>query len=130
MDLELKDKVAVVTGSSKGLGLASARALIEEGCRVTICARGEAGLADAAAALKTLAGANGPARVLAVAADLSTAEGVETVVARTVEIFGGVDILVNNVGAAKGAGIADTTDAEWQASFDQTLFLTTSFQWP
>ena len=65
MDLALKDKVALVTGSSKGLGFASARALIEEGCRVTICARGEAGLADAAAALKALAGADGPARVLA-----------------------------------------------------------------
>ena len=44
MDLGLKDKIALVTGSSKGLGLASARALIDEGCRVTICARGEAAL--------------------------------------------------------------------------------------
>ena len=43
-------------------------------------------------------------------------------VARTVETFGGLDILVNNVGVAKGAGIVDTSDAEWQASFDQTLF--------
>jgi 3-oxoacyl-[acyl-carrier protein] reductase len=122
LDLELKDKVAIVTGSSKGLGLASARALIEEGCRVTICARGETGLADAAAALKASASANGSDRVLAVTADLSTAAGVDTVIARTVETFGGLDILVNNVGAAKGAGIADTTDAEWQTSFDQTLF--------
>ena len=122
MDLALHDKIAIVTGSSKGLGLASARALIEEGCRVTICARGEAALADAAAGLKTLAGANGPARVLAVAADLATAAGVETVVARTVDTFGGLDILVNNVGVAKGADIVDTSDAEWQASFDQTLF--------
>ena len=122
MDLDLTDKVAIVTGSSKGLGFAAARALIEEGCRVTICARGEAGLADAAAMLTSLAGAGGAARVLAVAADLSTAEGVETVVARTVETFGGLDILVNNVGVAKGAGIVDTTDAEWQSSFDQTLF--------
>jgi 3-oxoacyl-[acyl-carrier protein] reductase len=121
LELDLEEKVAIVTGSSKGLGFAAARALIEEGCRVTICARGEAALGEAAAALQAVAG-NGPARVLAVAADLSTAEGVETVVARTVETFGGLDILVNNVGTAKGAGIADTTDAEWQASFDQTLF--------
>jgi 3-oxoacyl-[acyl-carrier protein] reductase len=122
MDLGLHDKVAIVTGSSKGLGLASARALVEEGCRVTICARGEAPLAEAAAMLKTLAGPNGPANVLGVAADLATAAGVETVVAKTVEAFGGLDILVNNVGVAKGAGIVDTSDAEWQASFDQTLF--------
>lgn len=122
MDLELTGKIAIVTGSSKGLGLATARALVEEGCRVTICARGEATLKEAAAELTALAGATGPSRVLAVAADLATAEGVATVVARTVETFGGVDILVNNIGLAKGAGIVDTSDAEWQESFDQTLF--------
>ena len=122
MDLELTDKVAIVTGSSKGLGLATARALVEEGCRVTICARGEATLKEAAAELTALAGARGSSRVFAVAADLATAEGVATVVARTVETFGGLDILVNNIGLAKGAGIVDTSDAEWQESFDQTLF--------
>ena len=122
MDLQLTGQVAIVTGSSKGIGLAIARTLIEEGCRVTICARGEDSLAQAAAELKALAGADGPTRVLAVAADLATADGVETVVRRTVETFGGLDILVNNVGLAKGAGIADTSDAEWQAAFDQTLF--------
>ena len=122
MDLELTDKVAIVTGSSKGLGLATARALVEEGCRVTICARGEATLKEAAAQLTALAAANGPSRVLAVAADLATADGVAAVVTRTVETFGGLDILVNNIGLAKGAGIVDTSDAEWQESFDQTLF--------
>jgi 3-oxoacyl-[acyl-carrier protein] reductase len=122
VDLELSEKVAIVTGSSKGLGLATAKALVAEGCRVTICARGEAALNAAAAELKALAGPNGPARVLAVAADLATAAGVQTIVDRTVETFGGLDILVNNVGLAKGAGIADTSDADWQAAFDQTLF--------
>ncbi len=122
MDLQLSGKVAIVTGSSKGLGLASARALVEEGCRVTICARGAAALDEAAAALTVAAGQDGPARVLAVAADLSTADGVEAVIARTVEAFGGLDILVNNIGLAKGAGIVDTSDADWQAAFDQTLF--------
>ena len=48
MDLGLTDKVAIVTGSSRGLGLASAAALLREGCRVTICARGEARLKEAA----------------------------------------------------------------------------------
>jgi 3-oxoacyl-[acyl-carrier protein] reductase len=120
MDLELTGKVAIVTGSSKGLGLASARALVQEGCRVAICARGEAALNQAAADLATVAG--GAGRVLAVAADLFTPEGLETVFTRTLETFGGLDILVNNVGVAKGAGIADTTDDEWQAAMDQTLF--------
>ena len=84
MDLALRDKVAIVTGSSKGLGLASARALAEEGCRVTICARGEAALAEAAAQLTALSGSQDKDRVLAVAADLTTAAGVEAVVSRTV----------------------------------------------
>src|SRR6185295_4988800 len=118
MDLQLTDKVAVVTGSTRGLGLATARALLAEGCNVTICARGEAGLAEAATELRALAGS---ARVLAVQADLATDNGVADVVTRTVETFGGLDILVNNVGLAKGAGITDTTDAEWREAFDQTL---------
>src|SRR5262245_13852644 len=120
MDLELKDKVAIVTGSSRGLGLASAAALLREGCRVTICARGEARLADAAHELQSAAGSR--QAVLAVAADLATAEGVERVVARTVEAFGGLDILVNNVGLARGGGITDTSDGDWQEAIDQTLF--------
>jgi 3-oxoacyl-[acyl-carrier protein] reductase len=120
MDLQLHDKIAIVTGSSNGLGYATARALVEEGCRVTICARGQARLEEAAAELRRLAGDDG--RVLAVAADLSTGEGVAAVIGRTVDTFGGLDILVNNVGVAKGAGIVDTSDAEWQEAFDQTLF--------
>jgi 3-oxoacyl-[acyl-carrier protein] reductase len=120
VDLELTDKIAIVTGSSKGLGLASAQALAAEGCRVTICARGAGALDAAAAGLRALAG--DPSRVVAVAADLATTAGVDEVVGRTVDAFGALDILVNNVGMAKGAGIVDTSDAEWQEAFDQTLF--------
>ena len=76
MDLELTGKVAIVTGSSRGLGLASATALIQEGCRVTICARGEARLDKAAGELRRRAADDG--RVLAVAADLSSVDGVGT----------------------------------------------------
>ena len=103
MDLQLTDKVAIVTGSTRGLGFATARALLGEGCNVTICARGEEGLAGATAELRSVPG--GQARVLAVQADLATDKGVADVVMRTVETFGGLDILVNNVGLAKGAGI-------------------------
>ena len=119
MDLQLAGKIALVTGSSRGLGLASARALLDEGCRVAICARGVERLEEAAATLRQ-AGAAGD--VLAVEADLSSEEGVETVVRRTVDTFGGLDILVNNVGRAGGGGIAETSDAEWQAALDETLF--------
>ena len=120
MDLELAGKVAIVTGSSRGLGLASATALIQEGCRVTICARGEARLDEVASELRRLAADD--SRVLPVAADLASVDGVGTVVARTVETFGGLDILVNNVGLGRGASITDTSDAEWHEALDQTLF--------
>jgi 3-oxoacyl-[acyl-carrier protein] reductase len=120
MDLGLTDKIAIVTGSSRGLGLASARALVADGCRVCLCARGEERLAEAAVEVE--ASARRPGMVLTVQADVSTAAGVELVMARTVERFGGVDVLVNNVGKAGGTDILGTTDAEWQSAFDETLF--------
>ena len=120
MNLDLDNKTAIVTGSTRGLGFATAMALLQEGCNVTICARGEAGLAAATAKLRTVDG--GISRVLAIQADVSTDKGVADVVMRTVETFGGLDILVNNVGLARGGDIVETSDAEWQEAFDQTLF--------
>ncbi len=120
MDLGLTDKVAIVTGSSRGLGLASARALVAEGCRVCICARGEEGLAEAAVEVE--AAARRPNMIAAVQADVSTVDGVERVIERALETFGRLDVLVNNVARAGGADLLDTSDAEWQAAFDETLF--------
>ena len=120
MDLELTDKVAIVTGSSRGLGLASARALVAEGCRVCVCARGAERLAEATDELRRLAGQND--RVLAVQADLAKMSGVESVVGEAVARFGGLDVLVNNVGRAAGGGLLDTTDEEWGSAFDETLY--------
>jgi 3-oxoacyl-[acyl-carrier protein] reductase len=120
LDLGLTDKVAVVTGSSRGLGLASARALVAEGCRVVICARGAETLAEAA--LEVEAAARRPNMITAVQADVSTTAGVELVITRAVDTFGGLDILVNNVGKAAGSDLLGTSDAEWQAAFDETLF--------
>ncbi len=120
MDLQLTDKVAIITGSSRGLGLASARSLIAEGCRVCICARGPEQLA--AAAVEVEAVARRPNMIMTVQADVSTADGISMVIERTVERFGGLDILVNNVGRAAGKELLDTSDAEWQAAFDETLF--------
>jgi 3-oxoacyl-[acyl-carrier protein] reductase len=120
MELGLTGKIAVVTGSTRGLGLAIATALVQEGCRVTICARGEEGIAAAVETLRAQPG--GAEQVLAVQADLATEKGVADVILRTVETFGGVDILVNNVGLARGSDIVQTSDAEWHEAFDQTLF--------
>jgi 3-oxoacyl-[acyl-carrier protein] reductase len=60
--------------------------------------------------------------VIGVAADLATEAGIRLVMDRTLETFGGLDILVNNVGLGRGAGLLDTSDAEWQEAFDQTLY--------
>ncbi len=120
MDLELRDKVAIVTGSSKGLGFASAKALVAEGCRVTICARNGARLAEAEATLQADAGRAGA--VLAVQADVATPEGVDAVIGGTVDSFGGLDIIVNNVGKAGGGDIVAATDDDWRSAFDLTLY--------
>jgi len=119
LDLGLAGKVAVVTGGSRGLGLAAAQALIAEGANVMICARGEDALRSASQALQKSAPAAAAAHV---AADVSTESGVKTVVDAALREFGGIDVLVNNVGVAKGAGLETTTDAEWQEAFDHTLF--------
>ncbi len=120
MNLDLSDRIAVVTGGSRGLGLASAHALAAEGCRVCICARGEERLHAAVSELTASAGA--PERVLGVQADVSTAAGVQRVMESAVARFGGLDILVNNVGRAAGTDLVGTSDGEWQAAFDETLF--------
>jgi len=119
VDLQLKDKIAIVTGSTRGLGFATVKALLAEGCNVTVCARGEEGLASAVMELRQMPG--GTERILALQADLATDKGVFDVISRTVETFGGLDILVNNVGLGKGGGITDTPDEVWEEAFDQTL---------
>ena len=103
MDLGLQDKVALVTGSSRGLGLASAKALAAEGARVMLTARGAEQLARAADEVVALSSADA---VRTTTADLATAAGVERAVAATVEAFGRLDILVNNVGLAPWRGTA------------------------
>jgi 3-oxoacyl-[acyl-carrier protein] reductase len=119
MDLGLHGKVAVVTGSSRGLGLASAQALAAEGAHVVLCARGAERLAEAAR--EVAASAASDAQVTTVTADVSTSDGAAAVVSAAVDRFGGIDVLVNNVGLARGADIEGTSDAEWQEAFDQTV---------
>jgi len=113
MDLRLRDKVAAVTGASKGIGLAVTKALAAEGVRVV------AGARDIGGDLAKLAESG---TVYPVAVDLSTREGPQTLVARSDEL-GGLDILVNNVGAltVRLGGFSSVTDEEWSASLNLTL---------
>jgi 3-oxoacyl-[acyl-carrier protein] reductase len=120
MDLGLKGKVAIVTGSSRGLGLAAATALAEEGTNVVVCARGEDALKKSADAIQKKAAHT--ARIVPVAADLATEAGARAVVDAAIAQFGRLDILVNNIGTAKGGDLEATMDADWQEAIDQTLF--------
>jgi 3-oxoacyl-[acyl-carrier protein] reductase len=102
------------------LGLAAAHALIAEGANVLVCARGADALKQATESLQQ-SSASGARAAMAVA-DVSTEAGVKSVVDAALREFGGIDVLVNNVGLAKGADIEATSDADWQEAFDQTLF--------
>jgi len=119
MDLQLSGKVAVVTGSSRGIGLAIARSLAQEGCCISLCARTASRLDEAARELETITGRT--EQVLPIAADVSTPDGVERVIEETASRFSGIDILVNNVGLGRGGALLDTSDADWMEAMDQTL---------
>jgi 3-oxoacyl-[acyl-carrier protein] reductase len=119
MDLGLSGKVAIITGSSRGLGLASAMALAAEGCRVILSGRTASTLADATRQVAAVASAGA---VHAVQADVSTVDGVRAVIEGGGTRFGGIDVLVNNVGLARGGSLLETSDETWQEAFDQTLF--------
>ncbi|MGB3562993.1 MAG: SDR family NAD(P)-dependent oxidoreductase, partial [Thermoanaerobaculia bacterium] len=113
MDLGLKDKVAIVVGASRGLGKAIASTLADEGCNLAICARGEGPLLETAAELEEKG-----VDVLAVALDVTGPATADSFVAQTVEKFGRLDILVNNVGGNRRKPFADTTDADWDEILD------------
>lgn len=114
MDLGLAGKVAIVTGSSRGIGKAIALELAREGCRICLCARGAAALSQAAEEVRSQTGAE----VLEIAADVSTPEGAHQVVNHTVNTFGGLDILVNNVGGGGATSIREAPDEDWQQALD------------
>ncbi len=117
MELGLRDKVAVVTGGSQGIGHATALRLAAEGARVVVVARGQAALDATAAAIRAAGGT-----VHTVAADVRNAEDVERIAAQAVAAFGGIDILVNNAGTSATGAFESVTDDAWQADFDLKLF--------
>ena len=117
MDLGLRGKVAIVTGSSRGIGRAIAFGLAEEGCGVTITARHEEDLQRAAGEIS----ARG-AEVLALQVDVTSADGVEQVVRETAARFGRIDILVNNVGGSRGGKLMETPDELFQEVFNLNVF--------
>jgi 3-oxoacyl-[acyl-carrier protein] reductase len=123
MDLGIKGKTALVVAASKGMGRASALGLAAEGARVVMCARGETALKDAAAEVKQQTGAE----VLALVADASRAADISRVVAEANRAFGGVDILVANVGGPPPGPFEQMTDEHWKTAFEQVHLSTVRF---
>lgn len=118
MDLGLDDKTALVTGGSKGIGYGCAEALAAEGCDLSICARHEDELEEAADDLHAY-----DVEVLAVTADLTVDGDIDGLVDATLDAFGTVDILVNNAGTVGDpGGLQDNTTQEWRDLFELNLF--------
>ncbi|MDQ0944417.1 SDR family oxidoreductase [Streptomyces sp. V1I1] len=114
MDLGLKDRVYVVTGASRGLGNASARALVADGAKVVITGRDAKSVADAAAEL-------GP-NAMGIASDNGDPAGAERLVAAARAHFGRFDGILISVGGPPPGFAADNTDEQWLAAFE-TVFL-------
>lgn len=118
MDLELAGKVALISGGSRGIGLAIAESLAREGVRLCVAARGKEALDRAAEKLRALG-----TEAHAVAVDLATATGAEEAVRATITHFGRIDLLVNNTGGSRSSGSFDTATAEqWQDVMDTNLY--------
>jgi len=117
MDLELKGKVAIVGGASKGLGRACAQVLAEEGATVTVCSRSKPDLEKAAREIRDTTGSD----VLAFAGDLDRHETIKGLIAATVERFGRLDIMVNNSGGPPLARAHNATEEQWETALQRSL---------
>jgi 3-oxoacyl-[acyl-carrier protein] reductase len=118
MDIKLTARKALITGGSKGLGLAIARTFAEAGADVAIMARRQGPLDEAAAAIGLRPGQ----QVLPVACDVRRAKDIAAGFARVTQAFGHVDILVNNAGTSNAHPFETVTDAQWQEDLDLKLF--------
>jgi NAD(P)-dependent dehydrogenase (short-subunit alcohol dehydrogenase family) len=119
MDLELRDKVAVITGGTWGIGLATARVFLSEGAYVAICGRNEARLA---AAKSSLLRNEDPARLIAMRCDVLNKDEVAAFASAVEQWTGRCDILVNNAGQARMSTFSDTADAAWREELELKFF--------
>jgi len=117
MDLGLKGKVAMVTGASRGIGRAIALGLAAEGCRLSVCARGQEGVAQVAQEIHQQG-----AEALALAIDVTHEQEARRWVDETQKRFGQVDILINNVGGSRPGGNLTASAEDWRAGFALNFF--------
>ncbi len=128
MKLSMNDRVAVVTGGSKGIGIAVARRFAESGARVAIVARGADDLAAARATL-----AKDGLEVRDYVCDVSKADDIAGAYAKITADLGKIDVLVNNAGTSRAMAFETVTDEMWQQDLDLKLFAAIRFSrlvWP
>src|SRR3984885_13973620 len=128
MEVTMKDRVAVVTGGSKGIGLAVARRFAESGAKVAIVARGKEDLTAARTAL-----AKDRLQVRDYVCDVAKAEDIARTYDSVVKDFGRIDVLVNNAGTSRAMSFETVTDEIWQQDLDLKLFAAIRFSrlaWP
>lgn len=118
MELGLTGKVALITGSSRGIGLETAVHLVKEGAQVTICARNEDRLKEAASYIFEQTGQE----VFFVATDVTKEDDCKRVVDLTIERYGRLDILVNNAGTSQAHPFEETPTDIWRQDLDLKLF--------
>jgi 3-oxoacyl-[acyl-carrier protein] reductase len=129
MEVRLDGRSAIITGASKGLGLAMAKEFAASGANVAILARSPDGLAEAKAIVSD--GASG--KVVTFQCDVSRAEDITKTVADVIKTFGKVDILINNAGTSRAMPSTEITDEIWQEDLDLKLFAAirlTRLVWP
>jgi 3-oxoacyl-[acyl-carrier protein] reductase len=117
MDFRLKNKIAIVTAASQGLGKASAMALAQEGATVVICSRRQKEITETAEEIKKVTGST----VIPIVADVTKLDDIKKLVAETRARFGKIHILVNNAGGPPTGTIASLTDEDWQKGHELTL---------
>jgi NAD(P)-dependent dehydrogenase (short-subunit alcohol dehydrogenase family) len=114
MEMHLKEKVAIVTGGSVGIGLAVAQGLAREGVHLVLCARNAERVAAEAAAIAQAFGV----QAIGVEADVAVADDIDRVIAEASRQFGGADILINNAGTGSNETVMDAPDEKWQYYWD------------
>jgi len=120
MDLRLKGKIALVSGASKGLGYAVAKALAGEGAQVSISSRDEQAIANAARQVEQETGT----RVISMAVDVRSKDAIERWIAHTADTLGGIDALMTNSGGPPAGAAVSFDDQQWQDAADLLLFST------
>lgn len=118
MELGLRGKNAIITGGSAGIGLACAKALIEEGANVMIIGRNEERLTEAIDSLKSISKNQS---ILSISADLTNADSPERIVKEAVNKFGSIDILINNAGSARAGSFWSLSDNDFLEAWNLKL---------